>query len=278
MQIIRDPDGLAARIRAWRQAGETVGVVPTMGALHGGHLSLARAARADGGRVIATLFVNPMQFDNPADLAKYPRTEDSDRALLEPEGVDVLFMPDAATIYPPGFATKVIVKGLPDVLCGAHRPGHFDGVATVVTKLLMLTRADRAYFGEKDWQQLQIIRRMASDLNIPCRIIGCPTLREADGLAMSSRNRRLTAGDRTRAPALHRAMAEAAGAIGAGTSVAAALAGARAATLAAGFERIDYLELRSGEGLEALDHADPGARIFAAAWIGGIRLIDNIPL
>ena len=159
MRTIRDPSTLRTRVHAWKEAGDSVAVVPTMGALHPGHLSLIQAARAACNRVIVTLFVNPLQFNNPSDLDKYPRTETADATLLEPHGVDVLFMPDAAVIYPPGFATTVSVAGLQDVLCGAHRPGHFDGVATVVAKLLLMTGADVSFFGEKDWQQVQIIRR-----------------------------------------------------------------------------------------------------------------------
>jgi pantoate--beta-alanine ligase len=186
MRTIRDLAALRARVRDWKSAGEVVGVVPTMGALHPGHLSLVAAAKAACDRVIVTLFVNPKQFNSPEDLAKYPRTEESDAAMLAPHGVDVLFAPDAASVYPPGFATKVTVERLAEVLCGAHRPGHFDGVATVVPKLLLMTGADNAFFGEKDWQQLQIVRRLVTDLNIPVKITGCPTIREADGLAMSS--------------------------------------------------------------------------------------------
>ena len=178
--------------------------------------------------MIVTLFVNPKQFNNPEDLAKYPRTEETDAALLAPEGVDLLFAPDAALVYPPGFATRVTVAHLPDVLCGAHRPGHFDGVATVVTKLLTMTGADHAFFGEKDWQQLQIIRRLVTDLNIPTQISGCPTLREQDGLAMSSRNARLSPSARQSAPALHRALETAARATRSGQPMDEALAEARA--------------------------------------------------
>ncbi len=276
MRTIRDLSALRARVRDWQAAGQSVGVVPTMGALHAGHISLVHAARAACDRVIVTLFVNPRQFNNPQDLAKYPRTEDSDAALLQPEGVDVLFAPEATAVYPPGFATTVTVAGLQDVLCGAHRPGHFDGVATVVSKLLMMTGADTAFFGEKDWQQLAIIRRMVSDLNIPVRIQGCATVRDRDGLALSSRNQRLSAADRLGAPALHRAMTAAARAIAAGEAAEPALATARAAIQKAGYSDIDYLDLRDGLTLAPLTGPAPGARLFAAAWLGGVRLIDNI--
>ncbi|MCY1126877.1 pantoate--beta-alanine ligase [Frigidibacter sp. RF13] len=278
MRTIRDLAVLRTRVRDWREAGESVAVVPTMGALHEGHLSLVAAAKAACDRVIVTLFVNPKQFNNPQDLARYPRTEATDAALLQPLGIDVLFAPEASAVYPEGFLTKVTVAHLQDVLCGAHRPGHFDGVATVVTKLLLMTGADIAFFGEKDWQQLQIIRRLVEDLNIPVDVVGCPTLREKDGLAMSSRNQRLSKADRARAPALHAAMAEAAVVIRAAGDVAAALSAARGAILKAGFAEVEYLELRHSATLEPLDRAAPEARLFAAAWIGGVRLIDNIAL
>lgn len=278
MRTIRDIPALRARVRDWRAAGESVGVVPTMGALHPGHLSLVHAAKAACDRVIVTLFVNPKQFDRPEDLARYPRTEASDAALLQPEGVDVLFAPDAAAIYPDGFATRVTVAGLQDVLCGAHRPGHFDGVATVVTKLLTMTAADTAYFGEKDWQQLQIVRRAARDLNLPVKIVGCRTVREADGLAMSSRNARLSPADRARAPALHREMQEVAARIRDGATAEGALAGARDRILRAGFAKVEYFEIRDAESLTASPPPGRPARLFAAAWLGGVRLIDNIPL
>ncbi|MFO1175338.1 MAG: pantoate--beta-alanine ligase [Paracoccaceae bacterium] len=276
MRTIRDLAALRARVHDWKEAGDSVGVVPTMGALHAGHLALVQAARAACDRVIVTLFVNPRQFDRPEDLQKYPRTEESDAILLQPHGVDVLFAPDAATVYPPGFATSISVAGLPDVLCGAHRPGHFDGVATVVTKLLLMTGADNAFFGEKDWQQLQVIRRLVADLNIPVRVTGCPTVREKDGLALSSRNQRLTAADRLAAPALYRALTAAARALAGGAEVAATLEAARRAMLVAGFSEVEYLELRAGDTLALLDQPRAGSRLFVAAWIGGVRLIDNI--
>ena len=278
MQTVRDLVGLRKQVAAWRQAGESVGVVPTMGALHPGHLSLVAAASRACDRVIVTLFVNPRQFDNPADLERYPRSEASDAAMLAPAGVDVLFAPDRQEVYPPGFATKVTVHGLSDVLCGVHRPGHFDGVATVVTKLLLMAQADQGFFGEKDWQQLQIIRRLVRDLNIPVGITGCPTLREADGLAMSSRNARLTARDRAIAPTLHQEMAFAAQAIVVGALPEVALQKAQAAIVAAGFDRVEYLELRQAEHLTPLQVLERPARLFAAAWLGGVRLIDNLPL
>jgi pantoate--beta-alanine ligase len=278
MEIIRTVAALRARVAQWRKLGERVAVVPTMGALHEGHLSLVAAARREAARVIVTLFVNPKQFSNPSDLKNYPRTEDSDRAILAPLGVDVLFAPDAGEVYPEDFATTVSVAGLGEGLCGAYRPGHFDGVATVVAKLFLMTGADLAFFGEKDWQQLQIVRRMTADLNIPVDIRPMPTVREADGLAMSSRNQRLSAEERARAASLPKAMREAARAIRGGEKAAPALARARAAMLAGGYREIDYVELREGATLRPLDADAPGARLFAAAWLGPVRLIDNMAL
>jgi pantoate--beta-alanine ligase len=278
MQIVRTVAALRDLVASWRARGESVAVVPTMGALHQGHLSLVEAARREADHAIVTLFVNPKQFTNPDDLKNYPRTEESDRAALAPLGVDVLFAPGASEVYPPGFATTVSVARLGDVLCGAHRPGHFDGVATVVAKLFVMTGADLAFFGEKDWQQLQIVRRMARDLDLPVAIRPMPTIREPDGLAMSSRNQRLSPDERERAAAMPRVMRLAGRAILAGERAGVALEQARHGLLAAGFREVDYVELRDGETLRGLDAATPGARIFAAAWIGHVRLIDNMSL
>ncbi|MFP1644433.1 pantoate--beta-alanine ligase [Pontitalea aquivivens] len=275
-QVIRTSAELQEKVAGWKRSGMLVGVVPTMGALHDGHLSLARAARAQSDRVIVTIFVNPMQFNNPEDLKKYPRDEAHDLALLQAEGVDVLFAPGVDEVYPDGFATTVSVTGVSEPLEGAFRPGHFDGVATVVSKLFGMTQAGRAFFGEKDWQQLQVVRRLVADLNIPVRIIGCPTIREADGLAMSSRNVRLSAAERTLAPQLHAQMQAAVGAIRAGTQAAAALETTRAALAGAGFGPVEYLELRSVEGLRPLSSLSEPARLLAAVWLGDVRLIDNI--
>jgi len=275
-EVIRSAGALRDRVGTWKRSGMLVGVVPTMGALHDGHLSLARAARAQSDRVIVTIFVNPMQFNNPEDLTKYPRTEAQDLALLEAEKVDVLFAPGPEEVYPAGFATRVSVAGISEPMEGTFRPGHFDGVATVVTKLFEMTQAGRAFFGEKDWQQLQVVQRLVRDLNMPVRVIGCPTIREPDGLAMSSRNVRLTAPERDVAPALHRAMQVAAAAIRTGTAPAAALAEARGAVLAAGFAAVEYLDLRGAEDLAPLATLDRPARLLAAAVLGQVRLIDNI--
>jgi pantoate--beta-alanine ligase len=274
--ILRSVADLRVQVAAWKAASQTVGVVPTMGALHDGHLSLVRAARADCARVIVTIFVNPTQFNNPADLARYPRTEAADIALLATVGVDAVFAPAADEVYPEGFATTVTVAGITAPLEGAHRPGHFAGVATVVAKLLGMTQADRAYFGQKDWQQLAVVRRMAADLNLPVTVVGCPTVRDPDGLAMSSRNARLSPAARARAAALPRAMRSAIAAVAAGADPGAALADARAALLAAGFDSIDYLDLRDAETLGPA--GDGPVRLFAAATLGGVRLIDNMGL
>ena len=276
MKTATTVEGLRNVVAGWKGAGARVGVVPTMGALHQGHLSLVEAAKANCDRVIVTIFVNPKQFNNPEDLKKYPRDAKRDSSLLSAAGVDLLFAPPPEVVYPEDFATTVSVSGLTSALEGTFRPGHFDGVATVVTKLFLMTGADAAFFGEKDWQQLQIVRRLVRDLNIPTEIVGCPTLRESDGLAMSSRNVRLPSEVRAVAPELHKAMMAAAEAIGAGQAVGDALDAARQALLAAGFDEVEYLELRDAERLTPLDLLDRPARMLAAAWLGGVRLIDNI--
>ncbi|WP_199258376.1 pantoate--beta-alanine ligase [Paracoccus binzhouensis] len=273
--IVRPLAELRSLVRGWKSLGETIGVVPTMGALHEGHLSLVRAAKAACDRVVVTLFVNPRQFNNAEDFAKYPRTEHADAALLGPLGVDALFVPDGAEVYPPEHATVVSVSGVTGPLEGAYRPGHFDGVATVVTLLFNMTQADRAFFGEKDWQQLQLVRRLALDLKLPIEIVPCPCVRAEDGLALSSRNQRLTPEGRSRAAALPRALFDAARQIEAGGPVAETLAAAHAALEAAGIGPVDYLELRDGETLQAPERGRP-ARLLVAAWLDGVRLIDNV--
>ncbi|WP_170068467.1 pantoate--beta-alanine ligase [Meinhardsimonia xiamenensis] len=276
--VIERISALRQTVTAWKKEGARVGVVPTMGALHEGHLSLVRAAREGAERVIVTIFVNPAQFNDPEDLKKYPRDLAGDLALLAPLGVDAVFAPPVEEVYPPGFATSVHVAGVSEGLCGAGRPGHFDGVATVVAKLFNMTAADRAWFGEKDWQQLQVVRRLARDLDIPVEVIGCPTVREADGLALSSRNRLLSAEARARAPALYRALCDAAAALEAGEAAPDALECARRAILAAGFERVEYLELRAEADMAPMEALSAPARLLAAAWLEGVRLIDNIAL
>ncbi|MEC7795042.1 MAG: pantoate--beta-alanine ligase [Pseudomonadota bacterium] len=276
MKIIRTKADLRALTESWRRAGETIGVVPTMGALHAGHLSLVERACAENDRVIVTLFVNPKQFNNPEDLAKYPRTEDSDAEKLTPYGADILYVPDGAQMYPEGFATTVSVTGVSEGLCGGARPGHFDGVATVVTKLFLQTDADRAYFGEKDYQQLQVVTRLALDLDLKTRIVGCPTVREDDGLAMSSRNLRLDDNARAKAPVIGRVLDRAAASMSAGQPAEETLARAREDLARAGMGEVDYLELRGDPDLKLMTRADRPARLFLAAWLDGVRLIDNV--
>ncbi|MEW5421493.1 pantoate--beta-alanine ligase [Amorphus sp. 3PC139-8] len=276
VRILRTRGELRETTARWRAEGAAVGVVPTMGALHAGHLSLVERAQAECGRVIVTLFVNPKQFNNAADLAAYPRTEDSDAEKLAAMGEPVLYVPGGEEMYPAGFATTVSVTGVSEGLCGAHRPGHFDGVATVVAKLFQQTGADRAYFGEKDFQQLHVVRRMAADLDMTIEVIGCPTVREADGLALSSRNVRLSSADRAVAPVLYRTLADAADRIARGESTDLVLAEVRDRIVAAGYSEVEYLELRAEADLAPLDKADRPARLLVAAWLGGVRLIDNV--
>lgn len=276
--ILRTVAELRTLARGWKAAGQTVGVVPTMGALHEGHLSLARAARKDCDRVITTIFINPKQFNNPDDLKKYPRTEAADAALLATVPVDAIFAPSPEEVYPDGFNSTVSVGGVSEPLEGRMRPGHFDGVATVVTKLFGMTLADRGYFGQKDWQQLQVVLRLVRDLNLPVEIVGCETIREADGLAMSSRNVRLPPEARARAPVLYAAITAAANDIRAGQSDRMAIREAAEKVRAAGFERVEYIELRDAGTLMPSDDPDRPRRMLAAAWLGGVRLIDNIPV
>ncbi|WP_116598258.1 pantoate--beta-alanine ligase [Primorskyibacter marinus] len=274
--ILRSRTDLQKAVRGWKAAGEVVGVVPTMGALHQGHLSLVRAAKEVCDRVVVTLFVNPKQFNNPEDLENYPRTEAGDAAKLAPFKVDVLYVPDGGQMYPDGFATTVSVEGLTNVLCGAHRPGHFDGVATVVTKLFLQSGADKAFFGEKDYQQLQVVTRLARDLDIPVEVVGCPTIREEDGLAMSSRNLLLSDRARIPAPVLHEVMQDVAKGLSRGKAFGELKAAAEARILSAGFTKVDYFDLRACDDLSVLDAPDRPARLLAAAWLAGVRLIDNI--
>lgn len=277
MQTIRTLADLRAGMIALRHDHGSVAFVPTMGALHDGHLTLVREAKRKADHVVASIFVNPKQFGPTEDLSAYPRREAEDAAKLAEEGVALLWLPDVVAMYPQGHATMIGVGGLDAVLCGAARPGHFDGVATVVAKLFNQVAPDIALFGEKDWQQLTIIRRMATDLDFALEIAGVPTVREADGLAMSSRNAYLTPEQRATASALPKALFDAAQQLSDGKPAGPVIAAAKAAILAAGFSSIDYLDLRDGDSLAALDAAHEGARLFVAARIGTTRLIDNIP-
>ncbi len=274
--MVRSIGDLRAAAAGWRAAGETFALVPTMGAVHDGHLALIRAARDEFDRVAATIFVNPKQFNDPADLASYPMEIDRDTALLAGAGADLLYLPAGEVMYPPGFATTVAVAGLTDCLCGTSRPGHFNGVSTVVAKLLLQADPDAAYFGEKDYQQLLVVRRTVRDLDIPVRIECVATVREADGLALSSRNFNLSREQRALAPALYRILSEVAQALAPGDPAWSRLEEGRRALARAGFARVDYLELRDGETLAKLNRARPPARLFVAACLGAIRLIDNI--
>ena len=281
MQTATTLEVLRSAVDALRAGRKRLALVPTMGALHEGHLTLVREARAHADAVAVSIFVNPKQFGPNEDLAAYPRRMAEDSALLEAEGVDLLWAPTVAVMYPAGFATNVAVAGVGDGLCGAARPGHFDGVATVVLKLFNQVRPDVALFGEKDWQQLGVIRRMARDLDLARphadAVLGVPTVREADGLALSSRNQYLSPQARSQAAALPQAMRESVIALVAGSAVAPTLAALEAHLLQAGFDHVDYAALADAESLAPLDRlTDAPARLLVAARIGGTRLIDNM--
>lgn len=280
MEIVETVADLRAEVTGWQRAGERVALTPTMGGLHKGHVSLVELGRERAERVVATIFVNPTQFGRGEDFETYPRDRARDAEMLERAGAALLFAPSVDEMYPPGFATDVRVRGLPDVLCGAARPGHFDGVAQVVTKLLNQARADIAIFGEKDWQQLAVIRRLSRDLDIGTEIIGAPIVRESDGLAMSSRNRYLTETERRIAPTLFAALRKVADRVAMGSSVAHETAAAAKRLLDAGFASVDYVECRDAESLSPPASAPPErpARIFGAARLGKARLIDNLPV
>ncbi len=274
--IVRTVVALRQVVAGWRAEGLAVGLVPTMGALHEGHLSLVRAGLARTDRVIVTLFVNPKQFNNSADLAAYPRTEDSDAAKLAPAGAHLLYAPNAEEIYPEGFSTTVSVAGGSEAMEGRFRPGHFEGVATVVAKLFLQSGADFAFFGEKDFQQLQVVRRMARDLDIPIEVVACPTIRERDGLAMSSRNVHLSPPERALAPRLAATLSETAEKLAAGAEAEPLLVEASRSLGRAGFSKVEYIELRSAASLTPLTKASEPARLLAAVWLGQVRLIDNV--
>lgn len=277
LAVVRTVAGLRKAVASFRAVGRTIGLVPTMGALHEGHVSLVKGALARGDVPATSIFVNPTQFGPNEDFAAYPRDEAGDFAKLEAAGCRIVFAPDKDEMYPVPMLTTVKVTGVTEGLCGPFRPGHFDGVATVVTKLLMMAGPDRAYFGEKDFQQLQVIKTMVRDLAMPVEIVGMPTVREPDGLALSSRNRYLSTAERTAALHLHRQMTAVAGAVRDGRgSCSAATAAAARALLEAGFDKVEYLTVVDAESLRPLERVASPARVIVAARLGRTRLIDNI--
>lgn len=288
LPVTRDPAALRAVVAAWRAEAARVALVATMGALHNGHAALIHAARAEAERVIVSIFVNPRQFGPSEDFARYPRNEDADIAAAAAAGADLIYAPSLAAMYPPGYASNVSVAGVSEGLCGAQRPGHFDGVATVVTKLLLQAMPDSAFFGEKDYQQWLVVRRLVADLDIPVQLRAVPTVREADGLALSSRNRYLTPAERAIAPRLAAVLREIAERLAAAPKAAApkavapeaitlALADGRAALAAAGLA-VEYLELRDAATLAPCPALRAPARLLVAARLGAVRLIDNWPI
>ena len=274
--IARNVAELRSAVSDWRKAGQSVALIPTMGALHAGHLALVERGKTLCDRTVTSIFINPMQFGPGEDLSRYPRDEEGDQQKLSEAGCDLAYLPSAAEMYPEGFLTTVESSRLGETLEGHFRPGHFSGVATVVTKLLLQVAPDSACFGEKDYQQLQIIRRLVRDFDLPVRIEAVPTVREADGLALSSRNAYLTPEQRRRAPALHYALTEVARRARKGDPAAAAWG--THSLIGAGFDKIDYCDIRDAETLEPIEHIDRKARVLAAAWLGQTRLIDNLPI
>lgn len=279
MRILHSIPETRAALRGLRASGRSIGFVPTMGALHAGHLSLVRASRESGGATVASIFVNPTQFAPNEDFSKYPRTFDADCAMLEREGVDALFAPSAEEMYLSGASTFVDVEGVSDRLDGVSRPGHFRGVATVVAKLFNIVAPDRAFFGQKDAAQLAVLRKMVRELNFPVQIVACPIVREPDGLAMSSRNRYLSPEERRRALALHRALQQMARVARGGVTAAGELIAAGEASLASEPQiRVDYCKIVNPDTLEDVPDISGGALAAVAAFVGTTRLIDNIVL
>jgi pantoate--beta-alanine ligase len=276
IETVRTVHDLRAHVGAWREAGETVALVPTMGAIHAGHLSLVALANRLADRVVTSLFVNPLQFGPREDFHAYPRDEARDAAALTDAGSDLLYAPEAGEMYPPGFSTKVSVGDLTEDLCGAARPNHFDGVATVVTKLLLQCGPDKAIFGNKDYQQLLVIKQLVRDLNIPVEIIGGAIVREADGLALSSRNAYLSPVERKLAPVLYHTICTVADDLAKGRGADDAAESARFKLEAEGF-RVDYVAVRDPDTLKPLHGPVTAARVLAAVHLGKTRLIDNVP-
>lgn len=270
---------LRSVLKEMRAAGREIGLVPTMGALHRGHLRLIESARDRGDSVVVSIFVNPTQFNQPEDFDKYPRTLEADEEKCARAGAEVIFAPTAREMYPDGFYTSVDVTKLTDELCGRFRPGHFRGVATVVCKLLNIVQPDRAYFGEKDAQQLAIIQRMTSDLNMPVQIVPVATVREADGLAMSSRNERLSLADRAIAPILYRALTLVADALQNGQrDIDRALEPAITLLRSVPEFQVEYINVVNATDMQIVTDVTPQMRVAAAVWLGGVRLIDNVPV
>jgi pantoate--beta-alanine ligase len=279
METITEPRAMQAWADAARAAGRRIALVPTMGALHAGHVALVAEARRRAARVVVSIFVNPIQFDRRDDFERYPRTLEADAARCAEAGADVVYAPNAAAMYPEGFRSAVDVAGLTEPLCGRTRPGHFRGVTTVVAKLFHAVRPDVAVFGEKDWQQLAVVRRMTADLDFGIDIVGVPTVREADGLALSSRNQRLAPDDRVAARCVPQALAAAEAAVAAGETRGAAIVARAEAVLAAEPRaRLEYAELRDPETLEEVREVAAPALLALAVWVGGVRLIDNCVL
>lgn len=278
MIVLSSVADLRRQVALWRAQRHRIALVPTMGALHEGHLTLVRRGLELAGRVVVSIFVNPTQFGPNEDFGAYPRRHAKDSEMLGQAGAHGVFLPPVEAMYPPGFATTVTVARLSEGLCGAVRPGHFAGVATVVTKLLLQTGPDIALFGEKDYQQLQVIRRLVADLDIPVEVVGVPTVREPDGLAMSSRNAYLSEAERAIAAALPATLKAVVEGLTGGGAVADQLSWGREALLRAGFQSVDYLELRDADDLTPLDRLDRPARLLVAARLGAARLLDNIPV
>ena len=278
MDIVRTVAELRSHVSMWRRDGLSVALVPTMGSLHAGHLSLMKVGKERSDRVVATIFVNPLQFAPNEDFETYPRREDSDIRKLVQEDIDLLFAPDVNEMYRPNATTTISVSGLTDCLCALSRPGFFDGVATVVTKLLLQALPDIAIFGEKDYQQLLVIKRLATDLDIPVEIIGAPTIREEDGLALSSRNVYLDTKSRSIAPSMYNILTQYASDISNGNDIKKSLQLAKRNMQKSGFEKIEYLDLRSSLTLRACNDIKKPSRLFAAAWLGSTRLIDNLAI
>jgi pantoate--beta-alanine ligase len=268
---------LRAHVAPWRKAGKSIALVPTMGALHAGHLSLVTLAKSKADRVVVSIFVNPIQFGPREDFNTYPRDEAGDIEKLRAAGADLVFAPNTAEMYPAGFSTKVSIGDLTEDLCGANRPNHFDGVATVVTKLLLQCAPDMAIFGEKDYQQLLVIKHLVRDLNVPVEVLGGDIVREKDGLALSSRNAYLSPAERKTAPLLHQTISEVAAALARGEGADAACVAGRFKLEAAGF-RVDYIAVRDPDTLKPLSGPVKHARVLAAAYLGKTRLIDNVPV